>query len=413
MPPSIACMADALAHVDRSVPPYMKNTADRQYILPEPALFVNTTPERRRKFLHHWNLLADGGQEWRDLLEGLLEKCGAPGSRTYRCSISLEDCIHPALEASNVSRIQGLPVPDNLLPNFTLSETREIVWRVVEASFRFEFCALDRWASQKKRMEGVKMCFPGGMLVRTTLLVECTATLMLDWTTKSPLPISSAASPNAPWSASEMEVLETATYSDTDATASKTEERYIANATGSGLPPTIPDVDMDTSPDEPSLPFPDAPEEAPGEVPTYETRSRATSRVPKTTDPRWQMWAPEFQQLLLAGIFPGSIKEPKTGYTLGLLDYYCQQRTKGRARLTTSCTSCMDGRSFFFGAVPDIYINFLAITRYYDHLDLSIRHGMHTGWMFPSLAKTAPTRTATVVSYAPRVQSRGKYALGC
>ncbi|KAJ6548318.1 hypothetical protein B0H10DRAFT_1754025, partial [Mycena sp. CBHHK59/15] len=31
---------------------------------------------------------------------------------------------------------------------------------------------------------------------------------------------------------------------------------------------------------------------------------------------------PEFQQLLRAGIFPGSVKEPKTGYTLNLLEFY-------------------------------------------------------------------------------------------
>ncbi|KAJ6529582.1 hypothetical protein B0H10DRAFT_1862239 [Mycena sp. CBHHK59/15] len=32
---------------------------------------------------------------------------------------------------------------------------------------------------------------------------------------------------------------------------------------------------------------------------------------------------PEFKQLLRAGIFPGSVKEPKTGYTLNVLEYYC------------------------------------------------------------------------------------------
>jgi hypothetical protein len=39
---------------------------------------------------------------------------------------------------------------------------------------------------------------------------------------------------------------------------------------------------------------------------------------------------PEFQQLLQAGIFPGSIKEPKMGYTLGLLEYYHQVRSRGK-----------------------------------------------------------------------------------
>ncbi|KAJ6608363.1 hypothetical protein B0H10DRAFT_2302872 [Mycena sp. CBHHK59/15] len=94
MPPSIVSMADALAQVDRLVIPYTSNDADKRYVLPEPALLVNTASERRRKFLHHWNLLSDGfiymltqhpqllrPQEWRDVLEGLLTKCGPVGLR--------------------------------------------------------------------------------------------------------------------------------------------------------------------------------------------------------------------------------------------------------------------------------------------------------------------------------------------
>lgn len=38
--------------------------------------------------------------------------------------------------------------------------------------------------------------------------------------------------------------------------------------------------------------------------------------------------APEFQQVVQAGIFPGSVKEPKMGYTLTLLDYYRQERSQ-------------------------------------------------------------------------------------
>jgi hypothetical protein len=37
-----------------------------------------------------------------------------------------------------------------------------------------------------------------------------------------------------------------------------------------------------------------------------------------------------FEQLLEAGIFPGSIKDPATGYTLGLLQYHRQQRSQGK-----------------------------------------------------------------------------------
>jgi hypothetical protein len=39
---------------------------------------------------------------------------------------------------------------------------------------------------------------------------------------------------------------------------------------------------------------------------------------------------PEYRQLLEAGIFPGSVKDPKTGYTLGLLQYHRQQRSQGK-----------------------------------------------------------------------------------
>ncbi|KAJ6607264.1 hypothetical protein B0H10DRAFT_2228015 [Mycena sp. CBHHK59/15] len=51
----------------------------------------------------------------------------------------------------------------------------------------------------------------------------------------------------------------------------------------------------------------------------------------------------DYQQLLQARIFPGSIKDPKTGYTLGLLEHYHQARNQGK------------GSAYNF----DIYANFL------------------------------------------------------
>ncbi|KAJ6551103.1 hypothetical protein B0H10DRAFT_1968575 [Mycena sp. CBHHK59/15] len=84
----------------------------------------------------------------------------------------------------------------------------------------------------------------------------------------------------------------------------------------------------------------------------------------------------EFKQLLRAGIFPGSIKEPKTGYTLGLLDYYRQQRSqgKGSAYNFVHVLRCM-ADPIFAGSVPDIYANFLAITRFYEYLRIIIQTG--------------------------------------
>ncbi|KAJ7827410.1 hypothetical protein B0H13DRAFT_2373840 [Mycena leptocephala] len=214
MPPSIVAWAEALAQVDR------------RYVLPEPVLLVNTTSERRRKFLHHWNLISDGfiyllsqpqqsaqplsGQEWRDVLEGL-------------------DRIRPALEASNVSSIEGFPVPSESAPDFSLVQTREIVWQVAETNFRFEFCSLDRRASKKDRVDEVKRCFAGSMLIGVPLelsksgwaaaaieerhrYVLRTANLMLDWTTNSPRPniINPCVTQHLNWSVPRMKELEMA-----------------------------------------------------------------------------------------------------------------------------------------------------------------------------------------------------------
>ncbi|KAJ6623199.1 hypothetical protein B0H10DRAFT_2187282 [Mycena sp. CBHHK59/15] len=215
MPPPVVSMAQALAKVNRNVVPYTSDDADKRYVLPEPALFVTSTPERRHIFLHHWTLLADGfiftlahqpqllrPQEWRDVLEGRMTERGFPGSTTHRRSQGLQERIRPALAVCNVSTIEGLPVPVESLPEFSLEQTQEIVWGVAETGFRFEFCALDRRASGQERVDAVKACFAGDMLVGVPLkmgkrgwasaaledrhrYVERTVALMLDWTTKS------------------------------------------------------------------------------------------------------------------------------------------------------------------------------------------------------------------------------------
>ncbi|KAJ7127718.1 hypothetical protein C8R44DRAFT_873525 [Mycena epipterygia] len=94
----------------------------------------------------------------------------------------------------------------------------------------------------------------------------------------------------------------------------------------------------------------------------------------KTSD--GQRGAPEFQQLLRAGIFPGSVKEPKTGYTLGLLEYYRQQRNQGKGSAYNFVRVLQRmADPFFAGAVPDIYINLLAVSRFHQHLDIIMRRG--------------------------------------
>ncbi|KAJ7745103.1 hypothetical protein B0H16DRAFT_1558840 [Mycena metata] len=241
MPPAIVSMATALAAVDREVVPFPSADADRCYILPEPALLVSANPERRRnKFLHHWNLLSDGfiymlttrpqplrPQEWRDILEGLLQPRGAAGSRTQKRSAQLQDLIRPALEATN-GVISNFPVPAESVPDFSLARTREIVWQVAETNFRFEFASLDRRASGQERVEEVKWCFAGHMLIGAPLemsqrgwastsveerhrYVARTAKLMLSWRTKSLRPdiVQRVAEPRQ-WSPAEMDALEIA-----------------------------------------------------------------------------------------------------------------------------------------------------------------------------------------------------------
>ncbi|KAJ7034117.1 hypothetical protein C8F04DRAFT_1183632 [Mycena alexandri] len=219
-PPAIIEWADALSQVDQSIKPLTDNAADRSYILPEPALFVNTTPERRRQLLHHWNLVGDGfyymlgqpehvqllsAQQWRDVLEGRMAKRGAEGSRRNKRTGDLEELLRPALDAANVSSIEGFPVPIQNVPQFTLAQIEANVWRVAETSFRFELAALDRRAANTQRLAAVKACFAGGLLLGFPLemavlgwaaptveqrhpFVANTARLMLSWRCTSPVP---------------------------------------------------------------------------------------------------------------------------------------------------------------------------------------------------------------------------------
>ncbi|KAJ7126016.1 hypothetical protein C8R44DRAFT_874401 [Mycena epipterygia] len=106
--------------------------------------------------------------------------------------------------------------------------------------------------------------------------------------------------------------------------------------------------------------------------------------------------APEFQQLLRAGIFPGSVKEPKTGYTLGLLEYYRQERNQGKGSAYNFVLVLQRmADPFFAGAVPDIYANFLAITRFHQNLDILMRRGHAHGMDVPvpgEVERTYPNR---------------------
>jgi hypothetical protein len=62
---------------------------------------------------------------------------------------------------------------------------------------------------------------------------------------------------------------------------------------------------------------------------------------------------PEFQQLLRVGIFPGSAKELKMGYTLGLLEYYHQEQNQGKGSVHNFMLVLQWMADLFFaGSVP-------------------------------------------------------------
>ncbi|KAJ7823894.1 hypothetical protein B0H14DRAFT_2597646 [Mycena olivaceomarginata] len=89
-----------------------------------------------------------------------------------------------------------------------------------------------------------------------------------------------------------------------------------------------------------------------------------------------------FEQLLEAGIFPGSIKDPGTGYTLGLLQYHRQQRSQGKGSAYNFVLVLQRLADPNF-ANRDIYKNFLAITRFYENIQIIIESGEGHGLDIP------------------------------
>lgn len=102
---------------------------------------------------------------------------------------------------------------------------------------------------------------------------------------------------------------------------------------------------------------------------------------------------PDFEQLLRAGIFPGSVSSPKTGYTLRLLEYYRDERNQGKGS-AYNFFHVLQRMSdpFFAESVPVhqfplmlqtygetatgyIYANFLAITPFHQYLDIKLQRG--------------------------------------
>ncbi|KAJ7604351.1 hypothetical protein DFH06DRAFT_1349486 [Mycena polygramma] len=88
----------------------------------------------------------------------------------------------------------------------------------------------------------------------------------------------------------------------------------------------------------------------------------------------------EYQQLLRAGIFPGSVKEPKMGYTVSLLAQFRQDRNQGKSSAYNFVLVLQRlADPHFEDSVPDIYANFLIVTRFHQDLDILMRRGSAHG----------------------------------
>ncbi|KAJ7624718.1 hypothetical protein FB45DRAFT_1060930 [Roridomyces roridus] len=217
MPDYIPVWSVALRCVDRTATtrPLKPGSRDKCFTLPEPALFASAEdPVRRCKFLHHWRHVRDAilylltlgkwtpltNQQWRDILEGLIEPRGHVNSRTGKRSIGLAAILEPLIIAGHLdqSQLAVLPVPPENIPQYTINEFRRSIWEVAEINFRYELSALDRRASGQERFEDVRMCFPGGQLECVPLALATRGfasvsredrlryfirlgTLMLDW----------------------------------------------------------------------------------------------------------------------------------------------------------------------------------------------------------------------------------------
>ncbi|KAF8168857.1 hypothetical protein K438DRAFT_1983707 [Mycena galopus ATCC 62051] len=89
---------------------------------------------------------------------------------------------------------------------------------------------------------------------------------------------------------------------------------------------------------------------------------------------------PEFQQLLQAGIFPGTVKDPQTGYTLTLLEQFREHRNQDKGSLYDFLHVLQRlADPFFAGAVPDLKKFFGNIIRFHHLLDLKLRRGYAHG----------------------------------
>ncbi|KAJ6624651.1 hypothetical protein B0H10DRAFT_1942958 [Mycena sp. CBHHK59/15] len=200
MPTTITPWATALAAIDRSRPPSCGIDKPQLYVMPEPALLASPEEEPRRRMLyHHYRLLRDAlmfrladrsqrhplltTQQWRDILQGKVNKQGMDGARAQARSASLEDLLRPAFSACGIQTLTEFPVPPEAVPPMNVHSTKELLWELAEINFRYEFLALDARASGLERSDLCRS--QRGLAARESMdrlpYLLCMAGLMRNW----------------------------------------------------------------------------------------------------------------------------------------------------------------------------------------------------------------------------------------
>ncbi|KAK7053669.1 hypothetical protein R3P38DRAFT_3305134 [Favolaschia claudopus] len=177
MPGYINAWSAALAQIDVN----STTTAapsDKHYAFPEPALLASADSLlRRNKFLHHWIILQDAflfvasqttlrlsSQEWREILQGHVERSDQQRNKRTKNARTLQTVIAPVLSTLATDILSSFPPPVEQIPTYDVLVFKQVIWQLAEINFRCEFLSLDRRASGLRREGFVQKCFAGGLV---------------------------------------------------------------------------------------------------------------------------------------------------------------------------------------------------------------------------------------------------------
>ncbi|KAJ6521190.1 hypothetical protein DFH09DRAFT_1097968 [Mycena vulgaris] len=82
---------------------------------------------------------------------------------------NLHQLIGDVLQQCQDEGLEGFPPPRATIPSYDVHKIKEITWALAESNFRFECLSLDVRASGLTRLEEVRACFVGQVLLRIPL----------------------------------------------------------------------------------------------------------------------------------------------------------------------------------------------------------------------------------------------------